>query len=152
MKKILAALLIAVFALSLASCGKKDSKTITVGATPVPHAEILEVCKEILAKEGITLVIKEFDDYVIPNTSTEDGSLDANFFQHTVENATEGKLVLDGSLGYEGIVNEPIHIEFVHGRLQTSDTHDDARRLVNYIESFEDETMWMNGEFGIGGS
>ena len=83
MKKILAALLIAVFALSLASCGKKDSKTITVGATPVPHAEILEVCKEILAKEGITLVIKEFDDYVIPNTSTEDGSLDANFFQHT---------------------------------------------------------------------
>ncbi len=82
MKKILAIILIAVFALSLASCGKKDEKTITVGATPVPHAEILEVCKDILAKEGITLVIKEFDDYVIPNTSTEDGSLDANYFQH----------------------------------------------------------------------
>ena len=82
MKKILALILIAVFAFSLVSCGKKDSKTITVGATPVPHAEILEVCKEILAKEGITLVIKEFDDYVIPNTSTEDGSLDANYFQH----------------------------------------------------------------------
>lgn len=83
MKKILALVLIAIFALTLASCGKKDEKTITVGATPVPHAEILEVCKEILAKEGITLVIKEFDDYVIPNTSTEDGSLDANYFQHT---------------------------------------------------------------------
>ena len=72
MKKILTIVLIAVFALSLASCGKKDEKTITVGATPVPHAEILEVCKDILAKEGITLVIKEFDDYVIPNTSTEE--------------------------------------------------------------------------------
>lgn len=83
MKKIIAIALIAVFALSLSSCGKKDEKTITVGATPVPHAEILEVCKEILAKEGITLEIKVFDDYVIPNTSTEDGSLDANYFQHT---------------------------------------------------------------------
>ena len=83
MKKIIAIVLIALFAFSLASCGKKDAKTITVGASPVPHAEILEVCKDILAKEGITLIIKEFDDYVLPNTSTEDGSLDANYFQHT---------------------------------------------------------------------
>ena len=85
MKKIFAVILVLALALSLASCGKKeeDSKTITVGATPSPHAEILEVCKEILAEQGITLVIKEFDDYVIPNTSTEDGSLDANYFQHT---------------------------------------------------------------------
>jgi len=84
MKKILAALLAALLALSLASCGKKDDgKTITVGATPTPHAEILEVCVPILEEQGYTLVIKEFDDYVIPNTSTEDGSLDANYFQHT---------------------------------------------------------------------
>ncbi len=86
-------------------------------------------------------------------SATKKGSVSSTSFEAyiaPVENATEGKLVLDGSLGYEGIVNEPIHIEFVHGRLHTSDTHDDARRLVNYIESFEDETMWMNGEFGIG--
>ena len=82
MKKIFTIVLIAVLALTLVSCGKKDEKVITVGATPVPHAEILEVCKDILAKEGITLDIKVFDDYVIPNTSVEDGSLDANYFQH----------------------------------------------------------------------
>lgn len=67
-----------------------------------------------------------------------------------VEDATEGILVLDGSLGYEGLVNEPIHIEFHNGRLSTSDTHEDARRLVKYIESFGSDTMWVNGEFGIG--
>ena len=53
MKKIFAVILVLALALSLASCGKKeeDSKTITVGATPSPHAEILEVCKEILAEQ-----------------------------------------------------------------------------------------------------
>ena len=67
-----------------------------------------------------------------------------------VEDATEGVLVLDGSLGYEGLVKEPIHIEFNRGRLSTKDTHEDAQRLVKYIESFGSEKMWMNGEFGIG--
>ena len=47
-----------------------------------PHAEILAVAKEILAEEGYELVIQEFNDYVIPNTATEDGDLDANYFQH----------------------------------------------------------------------
>ena len=56
--------------------------TLTVGATPVPHVEILEVVKPILAEQNITLEIKEFTDYVQPNTAVEDGSLDANYFQH----------------------------------------------------------------------
>ncbi|MEG1720732.1 MAG: MetQ/NlpA family ABC transporter substrate-binding protein [Pseudoflavonifractor sp.] len=82
MKKITALLLVAVLSLSLLSgCGKK-SATIKVGASPAPHAEILEIAKELLAKDNITLEIVEFNDYVLPNTSLEDGSLDANYFQH----------------------------------------------------------------------
>ena len=84
MKKRLIALTLAVLlVLALGACsGKADSKTIKVGATPAPHAEILEVAKEILAKEGYTLEIKEFDDYIMPNTAVEEGELDANYFQH----------------------------------------------------------------------
>ena len=84
MKKIIAIVLTLTLALALAACGgnSTDDKTIKVGATPAPHAEILEVVKEILAEEGYTLEIVEFDDYIIPNTSLEDGQLDANYFQH----------------------------------------------------------------------
>ena len=84
MKKIIALVLALVLVLALSACGgKTDDKTIKIGATPAPHAEILEVAKEILAKEGYTLQIVEFDDYIIPNTSLEEGELDANYFQHT---------------------------------------------------------------------
>ena len=83
MKKFIALILALPLALSLAACGgSADDKTIKVGATPAPHAEILEVIKEELAKEGWTLEIVEFDDYIIPNTSLEEGALDANYFQH----------------------------------------------------------------------
>lgn len=83
MKKFIALILALTLALSLAACGSSaDDKTIKVGATPAPHAEILEVIKEELAKEGWTLEIVEFDDYIIPNTSLEEGALDANYFQH----------------------------------------------------------------------
>ena len=73
-------LLGALLAASLNAADK--AKTIVVGATPVPHAEILETIKPLLAKEGYALEIKEFNDYSIPNLATEDGDLDANFFQH----------------------------------------------------------------------
>ena len=83
MKKIIAIVLALTLALSLAACGAKaDEKTIKVGATPAPHAAILEQAKEILAKEGYTLEIVEFDDYVLPNTALSEGELDANYFQH----------------------------------------------------------------------
>ncbi len=85
MKKIAAVILALTLALSLAACGPKaDDKTIKVGATPAPHAEILEVVKDALAKEGWTLEIVEFNDYVQPNQSLEDGELDANYFQHVL--------------------------------------------------------------------
>lgn len=81
MKKIIAIALTLLFALSLTACGKK-SETLKVGASVTPHAEILKVAKDELAKEGITLEIVEFTDYVLPNTSLESGDLDANYFQH----------------------------------------------------------------------
>ena len=90
MKKILSLVTAATLLLSFAGCAKKDSsaagsgnkKTIIVGATPVPHKEILDIVKPLLEKEGYTLTIKEFTDYVLPNTELNEGGLDANFFQH----------------------------------------------------------------------
>ena len=57
-------------------------KTITVAASPTPHAEILKVVKDILAEKDITLDVKEFTDYVQPNNVVESGEIDANYFQH----------------------------------------------------------------------
>lgn len=61
---------------------KEDSKIIKVGATPLPHAEILEIVKEDLAAKGYELEVVEFTDYVMPNMALDEGSIDANFFQH----------------------------------------------------------------------
>lgn len=69
----------------LAGCGSKDSgkdTTIVVGASPAPHAEILEAAKPVLEKAGYTLEIKEYNDYVQPNVALDAGDLDANYFQH----------------------------------------------------------------------
>lgn len=77
--------------LGLTACGSdkadteaKASDPLVVAATPVPHAEILNFIKKDLAKkEGLKLEVKEFTDYVTPNNATEDGSVDANYFQTT---------------------------------------------------------------------
>ena len=89
---------VALAAVTLAGCGSSDKPAasdeagsaaasseqtvLKVGATAVPHAEILEQVKPILAKEGIDLQIVEFNDYVQPNLALNDGELDANYFQH----------------------------------------------------------------------
>ena len=134
MKKLISATLAATLALSLAACGSSASSTeaastestaasseaaestaetselagttLKVAASPTPHAEILEVAKEILAEQGITLEIKEFSDYVQPNLVTENGEVDANYFQHTPylesfneENGTH--LISVGAIHYE---------------------------------------------------
>lgn len=57
-------------------------KTITVAASPTPHAEILKIAKDILAEKDITLDVKEFTDYVQPNNVVDSGEIDANYFQH----------------------------------------------------------------------
>lgn len=84
MKRFISLVLVAVMAvLCLASCGsEKDSASLTVAASSAPHAEILEECKSALAEKGITLTVKVMDDYITPNNSTEDGEVNANYFQH----------------------------------------------------------------------
>lgn len=57
-------------------------KTISIAASPTPHAEILAIARDILAEKDITLDIKEFTDYVQPNNVVESGEIDANYFQH----------------------------------------------------------------------
>ncbi len=57
-------------------------ETITVAASPAPHAEILKIAKDILAEKNVTLEIKEFTDYVQPNNVVDSGDVDANYFQH----------------------------------------------------------------------
>lgn len=92
MKKLFLALLALVsIAVVAAGCGGGDKKAdsaadkkvvLKVGATAVPHAQILEQVKDNLAKDGVNLEIIEFTDYVKPNLSLNDKELDANFFQH----------------------------------------------------------------------
>ena len=103
MKKNLLALLLGLpLCLSLAACGgdsaadsgaadtgaaeeggdSGETVTLTVAASPTPHAVILEQCVPILAEQGIDLVINQYSDYVVPNTAVEDGDEDANYFQH----------------------------------------------------------------------
>ena len=93
-KRLFSLALAATLALSLVTgCGKtadtgaaassdSEDKVITVGATPVPHAEILDnIVKEVLAEDGYELKTVVFQDYVLPNTSLEQGEIDANYFQ-----------------------------------------------------------------------
>ena len=130
MKKVLAIVLAALLIVAaLAGCAAKsetadtaaDSTTtdtaaaettdgklevLKVGASSTPHAEILEQVKDTLAAEGYDLQIVVYDDYVLPNQSLADGSLDANYFQHTPYlnsfNASNGThLVSAGLIHYE---------------------------------------------------
>ncbi len=94
-KKLLGLAAIALVTVGLAACGNggdntadssgggsASTDTLVVGASPTPHAEILEHVKPLLEEEGINLEIKKFDDYVLPNKSLAEGELDANYFQH----------------------------------------------------------------------
>ncbi len=80
-KLLVLALVLAAVAGFTGAAGAAET-VLKVGATPVPHAEILEVVKPILAKQGIKLEVVEFTDYVQPNLALASGDLDANFFQH----------------------------------------------------------------------
>ena len=104
MKKTLAIILTLALVLCLCACGgtKAEDKTITVGASSTPHAEILEQVKDALAKEGYELKIVVYDDYVLPNQALSDGTLDANYFQHSPYlnsyNASEGTDLISAAL------------------------------------------------------
>lgn len=93
---------------ALTGCGGKDSedKTIKVGASPAPHAEILKEVKAELEKDGYKLEIVEFQDYVQPNKALDAGDIDANYFQHKpymdeFNAKQETELVSIGAIHYE---------------------------------------------------
>jgi len=86
--------------------GTATAGTLRIGASPVPHAQILNFVKPILAKQGVTLEIREFTDYVQPNLALADGSIDVNFFQHAPYLAAFQK---DRPLGI--VAGAKIHVE-----------------------------------------
>lgn len=82
MKKNLLLIITCLFLISLVSCNKTKANEIVVGASPSPHAEILEETRDYLLEKGYKLVIKKYTDYIIPNVALSNEELDANFFQH----------------------------------------------------------------------
>lgn len=119
MKKWLALVLTAALVLALAACGKStdksegtDSKTtkLVVGASTVPHAEILEKAKPILKEKGIDLEIKTFTDYILPNKALSTKELDANYFQHIPYLEAQNKEFGYGFVNAGGIHIEPIGV------------------------------------------
>lgn len=105
MRKALATAAAAILAFALAVPAAAEG-TITVGASPTPHAEILAKAAEILKEQGWELEITEFTDYIMPNEAVESGELDANYFQHIpyLESFNEEKgthLVNAGGIHYE---------------------------------------------------
>ena len=170
MKKKLALILaITVLALSLAACGSgaattsapaetaapeeaaeaaAETVTLTVGASATPHAEVLEIVKPVLAEQGIDLNIVIYDDYVLPNTALDDGSLDANYFQHTPYlnsfNASNGTdLVPVGPVHYEpfGIYSTTVS--------SLADLADGATILVPDDESNQTRAMLLLAQEGL---
>lgn len=121
MKKFLGLAFILILSFALAACGNNgkdtteekgsdttDTKTTTlkVGASNVPHAEILEEAKPLLKEKGIDLEIVTFQDYILPNKSLADGELDANYFQHIPYLESQIK-----ENGYDFVNAGGIHIE-----------------------------------------
>jgi len=87
MKKLLLTGVLTVTTAFTAACGggessEDESKVIKVGASPIPHTEILEEAKSLLEEKGYELQIEEFTDYVLPNTALSEKDIDANYFQH----------------------------------------------------------------------
>ena len=116
MKKFLGFALILVLSIALAACGSdsdsgskdsdKETSKLVVGASNVPHAEILEKAKPILEEKGIELEIETFQDYVLPNKALANKELDANYFQHIPYLESQMK-----ENGYDFVNAGGIHIE-----------------------------------------
>ncbi len=118
MKKLVFGSFAAVLALSACGAGEDnasngsgsgeetETSTLTVGASNVPHGEILEQAQPILAERGIELKIETYQDYILPNQDLESGDLDANYFQHIPY--LEGQVA---DHGYDFANAGAIHIE-----------------------------------------
>jgi len=123
MKKWLGLFLTLLLVFALAACGTKteennsgaggeEGKTtkLVVGASNVPHAEILEEAKPLLEEKGIELEIKKFQDYVLPNKALQSKELDANYFQHIPYLNAQNEEFNYGFVNAGGIHIEPIGV------------------------------------------
>lgn len=120
MRRIALALTAAALAVGVVACGDEEqpaanasastsSEPLVVGASPVPHAEILNYIKDNLAeKNGLKLEVKEFTDYVLPNTALVDGQLDANYFQTPAYLADQEKARNFKATSIVGVHIEPL--------------------------------------------
>ena len=168
MKKVLAIVLSALLLVAaLAGCASKSEpastetastdtaastdgklETLKVGASSTPHAEILEQVKDTLAAEGYDLQIVIYDDYVLPNQSLADGSLDANYFQHTPYlnsfNASNGTdLVSAAKIHYEpfGLYGNDV--------ASVADIASDATILIPAADSNETRALLLLAQEGL---
>ena len=140
-------------AVGLTGCGAQKQGpvkegSIVVGASPSPHAQILEAVSEQLAQKGYQLEIKEFTDYIMPNTALEDGELDANFFQHqpylTDFNEKNGtKLVSAAAIHFE-----PLGI-YGGKTADLADLPDGAQFAVPNDTTNEARALWLLQAQGI---
>lgn len=149
MKKFVALVLALILVLSFAACSSEsDEKVIRVGASPAPHAEILEVAKEVLAKDGWTLEIVEFTDYVLPNETLTAGEIDANYFQHTpyleTYNAEKGTDIVSAAV----IHYEPLGI-YPGKTASLSDIKDGAVIAVPNDGSNEARALYLLQDLGF---
>ena len=144
-KKLLGLGLVTALVFGLAACGDskdsdkkadsaKEDKTIVVGASPTPHAEILEEAKPLLKEKGYDLEIKVFQDYVLPNKALAEKELDANYFQHIPYLEKE---ILDK--GYDFANAGSIHLEkmafYSKSVKDVKDVKDGATVLVSNSQS-----------------
>ncbi|RSD28327.1 MetQ/NlpA family ABC transporter substrate-binding protein [Mesobacillus subterraneus] len=139
MKKWLLALITLVLTAGLAACGtsgdntsggEEESKKIVVGASNVPHAEILEEAKDLLKEKGYEMEIKTFNDYIVPNQALDSKELDANYFQHIPY--LEAQMA---EHGYKFEVAGGIHIEPIGVYSQEHTTLEDLPEGAHIIMS-----------------
>ncbi len=167
MKKLIALLTVLVLSVAvLAGCGANNSapagseapdatadaadadKVITVGASSTPHAEILEQIKDTLKEQGYELKIVIYDDYVLPNKALADGTIDANYFQHTpyLNNYNESNntdLVAAAAIHYE-----PFGI-YGQGITDLKDLKDGATIIIPADDSNETRALFLLAQEGL---
>ncbi|MBQ6817280.1 MAG: MetQ/NlpA family ABC transporter substrate-binding protein [Bacilli bacterium] len=135
MKKLLLSLFAFVLLFCLTACGD-DEKTIVVGATPSPHAEILnsEAVQSYIESKGYKLEVKVYQDYVTPNKALNDGGIDANYFQHIPyleeEIATKGYKLSTAAK----IHNEPLNL---YGKTPKTDWSNTKVYVINDASNVE---------------
>lgn len=137
MKRIVGVILLIGSIFLFAACGQKSAASIdkvTIGASPTPHAEILEHIKPELKKKGIDLKIVKFDDYVLPNKALENGDIDANYFSTVPYFNLQKK-----ENGYKFSNVGAIHLEpmgiYAHKIKKVSDIPDGAKVIVSNVPS-----------------